>query len=106
MDAKGIRDVVRELYPGEENKALRNAIYKEPGFLDSDPGDQQIHALAAKFKDQPASEVAPEQESPFGLVDTSEDPYPEVKALVASLPPLIVVATATDYTEADKWFSA
>ena len=107
MEPNGIREVVREMYPGEENKALRNQIYKEPGFLASDPGDAEIHALAAKILGQktPAPEVAA-PEPPFGLTASIDDPYPEVRALVATLPLQVVVVTAADYAEADKWFAA
>ena len=107
MDPNRIREVVRELYPGDEHKALRNAIYKEPGFLSSDPGDAEIHALAAKILGQktPAPEVAA-PEPPFGLTASIDDPYTEVRALVATLPLQVVVVTAADYAEADKWFSS
>lgn len=45
-DTAAVRNRIRELYPGDTHKALRNRLYSKPGFLASDPTDEMIREEA------------------------------------------------------------
>ena len=105
MTEAQVRERVRELCPGDENKSLRNRLYKREGFLKSSPTDDQIMLAATEEMDQDSGEP-PAVKIPVkeGVVLDEGQAFQEAMAL--DLPPKpMVVNTPEDYEIASRIFS-
>jgi hypothetical protein len=86
------------MYPGDNQKALRNRLYRKPGFLKSDPSDEAIQA---------AAEEDPGEEDPDAKPDPPKDLTPDEQILktrkeaeAAKVAEKIVITTPEEYEAA------
>jgi hypothetical protein len=110
------RERIRVLYPGDENKGIRHALYSKPDFLASNPTDQMIHDEAGFHRapithpDAPASKPIEGEVIPapidFGAIRAEADQAVAGAALPLTSKAPVAVATAEDYLEAEKGYAA
>lgn len=86
-DTAAVRNRIREMYPGDEHKALRNRLYSKPGFLASNPSDEMIREEAG-WGDAIDGEII------------GKDAKPDAPATIPQIP--ATIHTAEEYTQASE----
>jgi hypothetical protein len=106
MPAADARERIRQMYPGDAQKSLRNQLYSIPDFLKSDPSAEAIQTAAHNL-----GAPAPEQSATVLPAEVPPDPpatSPEqvIQALVSiASGQEVVIATVEQYAAADSQFA-
>lgn len=103
-----MRDRIRDLFPGDENKEVRHQLYSTPNLLKSDHlTDDQLRSLAGQVP--PPESEHPEPEPKVGEIMTpdreAEIVHEKAQALVRTAQP-VIVETAEQYQAAAMAFAA
>jgi hypothetical protein len=111
MTTDETRNRIRELFPGDANKYLRNKLYATPNLLSSGPSDDEIQ-MAAVDAIIPATPMAPLPVEPIPAQGEVLDPeeaarriHDAAQAMLVDAK-VVIVKTAEDFIEADKGFAA
>jgi chromosome segregation ATPase len=114
MANEDAKERIRTLFPGDENKGLRHALFSLPDFLKSDPSDEEIleqaRLISGDSKPDPTPEVA--EENPTSRIKEVLAPEAEAKLVHKQAAELTsgdlptVIETAEEYQKASLLFAS